>query len=83
MFEGGATPEQAAALKRLLLQLEEALQQAELSAAEKEPQQRIVDTYRRNLTRDEARGLEKLPARELFRAISTLEAMLRRLGGSS
>ncbi len=40
---------------------------------------RLLDNYRRTLSRDMARGLERVPAAELFRAIATAEAATKQV----
>lgn len=42
---------------------------------------RILENYRRVLRTDLGAGIDKVPAGELFRAISTAEASLKQLAG--
>jgi hypothetical protein len=84
----GATPEQAAQLTALL-----DLWEAQLTRLEARPElqgepplgqsltqsRRILDNYRRTLSRDLAHALTRVPAAELFRAISTAQASLKQL----
>lgn len=80
----GATPEQAVQLSSLL-----DLWEAQLKRLEARPElpgepqltqsRRILENYRRTLSRDLARGLARVPAAELFRAISTAQASLKQL----
>jgi hypothetical protein len=79
-----ATPEQAKQLSALLDAWE-----AQLGRLEAHPKlqsqpaltqsRRILENYRRTLKRDLARGLERLPAGELFRAIRTAQASMAQL----
>ncbi|CAA9574479.1 MAG: hypothetical protein AVDCRST_MAG86-2115 [uncultured Truepera sp.] len=79
-----ATPEQAALLTELLDAWE-----AQLGRLEARPElegtapltqsRRILGNYRRTLAADLARGIERVPATELFRAISTAQASLKQL----
>lgn len=80
----GATPEQAARLTELLDAWE-----ARLGHLESHPDlkgtppltqsRRILEGYRRTLSRDLVRGLARVPATELFRAISTAQASIKQL----
>lgn len=81
-----ATPEQAARLSELLDTWE-----ARLGRLEARPElqgtppltqsRRILENYRRTLAADLSRGIGRVPATELFRAISTAEASLKQLEG--
>lgn len=83
-MELNATPEQAARLTELLNTWE-----AQLGRLEARPElggtppltqsRRILENYRRTLAADLARGVERVPATELFRAISTAQASLKQL----
>lgn len=85
-----ATPEQAEQLGALLdawdaqlgrLEAQPLLQSQQQSQLQLTLTQsrRILENYRRTLKRDLARGLERLPASELFRAISTAQASMKQL----
>lgn len=79
-----ATPEQAEQLSTLLDAWNAQLERLE-AHPQLQPQptltqsRRILENYRRTLRRDLARGLERLPAGELFRAISTAQASIAQL----
>ena len=88
MTQTAATPEQAAALTELLdrwdAELRRLMARPELSqdsATRLNQSRRILQNYRRILKGDLAQGIEKVPAAELFRAISTGEASLKQLAG--
>ena len=88
MTQTAATPEQAAALTELLgrwdAELDRLMAFPELSqdtANRLNQSRRMVVNYRRVLRGDLAEGIEKVPATELFRAISTAEASLKQLAG--
>ncbi len=88
MTQTAATPEQAAALTELLdrwkAELDRLMAYPELSqdsATRLNQSRRILQNYRRVLKNDLAEGIEKVPAAELFRAISTAEASLKQLAG--
>ncbi len=88
MTQTAATPEQAAALTELLerwdAELKRLMAYPELSqdsATRLNQSRRILQNYRRVLKGDLAEGIEKVPAAELFRAISTAEASLKQLAG--
>lgn len=79
-----ATPEQAARLTELLdaweAQLGRLETRSDLQGAPLLTQsRRILGNYRRTLGRDLARGLDRVPATELFRAISTAQASIKQL----
>ncbi len=83
-MELNATPEQAARLSELLdtweAQLERLEARPELKGTLPLTQsRRILGGYRRTLAADLARGIERVPATELFRAISTAQASLKQL----
>ena len=83
-MELNATPEQAARLTELLdaweAQLGRLKARPELSGTPPLTQsRRILENYRRTLAADLARGIERVPATELFRAISTAQASLKQL----
>ena len=83
-----ATPEQAERLQELFEQWD-----AQLKSFKKYPaltrdtakqlngSRRILENYRRVLKADLGAGIAKVPAGELFRAISTAEASLKQLEG--
>lgn len=84
-----ATPEQAEQLSTLLDAWDAQLGRLE-AHPELHPQaqgpaltqsRRILENYRRTLKRDLSRGLARVPASELFRAISTAQASLKQLAG--
>lgn len=88
MTQPPATPEQAERLQALLerwdSQLKSFKKYPELTrdaAKQLNGSRRILENYRRVLRNDFARGIDKVPAGELFRAISTAEASLRQLAG--
>ena len=81
-----ATPEQAALLSDLLerwdvllTRLEALPEPAQDAKTTLKGSRRILENYRRVLRSDLARGIEKVPASELFRAIGTAEASLKQL----
>ena len=81
-----ATPEQAQVLTDLLARwdadLKRLMAYPDLSrdaATRLNQSRRILENYRRVLRTDLAAGIEKVPAAELFRAISTAEASLKQL----
>ena len=81
-----ATPEQAEQLGALLDAWDAQLGRLEAQPLlQSQPQpaltqsRRILENYRRTLKRDLARGLERLPAGELFRAIRTAQASMAQL----
>lgn len=80
-----ATPEQAEQLSALLNAWEAQLERLETRSDLKgtpplTQSRRILEGYRRTLARDLARGLARVPAAELFRAIGTAQASLKQLG---
>lgn len=88
MSQLSATPELAARLSGLLDVWETKLTELEAaprldsqtaSVAQLQQSRRILDNYRRTLALDEARGLGRVPAAELFRALATAEASLAQL----
>ena len=86
--DAAATPEQAQVLTDLLARWDAELRRLmaypELSqdaAVRLNQSRRILENYRRVLRTDLAAGIEKVPAAELFRAISTAEASLKQLTG--
>ncbi len=88
MTQTAATPEQADALTELLdrwdAELNRLMALPELSqatATQLNQSRRMLLNYRRVLKGDLGRGIEKVPAAELFRAISTAEASLKQLAG--
>ena len=88
MTQPAATPEQAEALTELLDRWDKELRRLmaypDLSrdaATRLNQSRRILENYRRVLRGDLAQGIEKVPATELFRAISTAEASLKQLAG--
>ena len=79
-----ATPEQAAQLTELLdtwqAQLERLETRPDLKGSLPLTQsRRILMNYRRTLGRDLARGVARVPAAELSRAISTAQASMEQL----
>ena len=83
-----ATPEQAERLQELFEQWNEQLKSfkkyPELTrdtAKQLNGSRRILENYRRVLKGDLEAGIDKVPAGELFRAISTAEASLKQLEG--
>ncbi len=83
-----ATPEQAQALTDLLARWDAELRRlmaypdlSQDTAVRLNQSRRILENYRRVLKTDLAAGIEKVPAAELFRAISTAEASLQQLSG--
>ncbi len=79
-----ATPEQAAQLTERLdawdTQLGRLETRPDLKGTPPLTQsRRILTNYRRTLGRDLARGVERVPAAELFRAISTAQASIKQL----
>ena len=72
-----ATPELAAQLSERLDLWEAALSGLESPASVQS--RRMLENYRRTLARDLARGIERVPAAELQRAIATAEAATRQL----
>ena len=79
-----ATPEQAAQLTELLdtweAQLERLETRPDLKGSPRLKQSRLIlANYRRTLGRDLARGVARVPAAELFRAISTARASIGQL----
>lgn len=81
-----ATPEQAAQLTELLdtweAQLGRLEARSELRGTPALAQsRRILEAYRRTLAADLSRGIERVPATELFRAISTAQASMKQLDG--
>ena len=88
MTQAAATPEQAAALTELLDRWDAELRRlmafsklSQETATRLNQSRRILQNYRRVLNGDLAGGIEKVPAAELFRAISTAEASLKQLAG--
>ena len=88
MTPTAATPEQAAVLTELLDRWDAELKRlmafpdlTQESATRLNQSRRILQNYRRVLKGDLAEGIEKVPAAELFRAISTAEASLKQLAG--
>lgn len=85
MQNQSATPEQADTLRTRLDTWEALLVQLETRPARSQDttqltmSRRILENYRRTLARDLRRGLARVPAGELFRAISTAEASIGRL----
>ena len=85
MTQTAATPEQAAALTELLDRWDAELDRLMASKLSQDTanrlnqSRRMVANYRRVLKGDLARGIDKVPAAELFRAISTAEASLKQL----
>ena len=83
-----ATPEQAQTLSELLTRWDAELRRlmaylnlSQDTAVRLNQSRRILENYRRVLKNDLAQGIEKVPAAELFRAISTAEASLEQLSG--
>ena len=83
-----ATPEQAQTLSELLTRWDAELRRlmaypnlSQDTAVRLNQSRRILENYRRVLRTDLAAGIEKVPAAELFRAISTAEASLEQLSG--
>lgn len=79
-----ATPEQAARLTELLEAWEAQLGRLETrpdlqSAPLLTQSRRVLGNYRRTLGRDLARGLGRVPATELLRAVSTAQAFIKQL----
>lgn len=85
MQNANATPEQARILSDLLDEWEGLLKEHETRPAPDrnllEPSRRILENYRRTLKLDSERGIEAVPASELFRAISTANASIEKLKG--
>ena len=83
-----ATPEQAQTLSELLTRWDAELRRlmaypnlSQDTAVRLNQSRRILENYRRVLRTDLAAGIDKVPAAELFRAISTAEASLEQLSG--
>ena len=83
-----ATPEQAQTLSELLTRWDAELKRlmaypnlSQDTAVRLNQSRRILENYRRVLRTDLAAGIDKVPAAELFRAISTAEASLEQLSG--
>lgn len=72
-----ATPELVAQLSERLDLWQGALEGLESPASVQS--RRMLETYRRTLARDLKRGIERVPASELHRAIATAEAATRQL----
>ena len=83
-----ATPEQAERLQELFEQWDVQLKSFKKypvltrdTAKQLNGSRRILENYRRVLKADLGAGIDKVPAGELFRAISTAEASLKQLAG--
>lgn len=88
MTQPPATPEQAERLQELFERWDQQLKSFKkypaLSkdvAKQLNGSRRILENYRRVLKTDLEAGIDKVPAGELFRAISTAEASLKQLAG--
>ncbi len=86
MTQTAATPQQAQVLTELLDRWDAELRRlmalpepSRETATRLNQSRRILENYRRVLKGDLAEGIEKVPAAELFRAISTAEASLKQL----
>ena len=81
MTASPATPELVAELNERLDAWEAALIGLESPASVQS--RRMLENYRRTLARDLTRGIERVPASELRRAIATAEAATRQLHPTS